>query len=68
MDFVALATQVGAPFAVAVIALVMLRDEGRRNAEALRTILQEQIGVMRQNAQALSTLAELIRQDHSKEK
>ena len=67
MDIVALATQVGAPFAVAVIALVMLRDEGRRNAEALRTILAEQIGVMRQNAQALSTLAELIRQDHPKE-
>ena len=67
MDIVALATQVGAPFAVAVIALVMLRDEGRRNAEALRTILTEQIGVMRQNAQALSTLAELIRKDHTKE-
>ena len=66
MDFVALATQVGAPFAVALIALVMLRDEGRRNAEALRAILQEQTAVMRQNAQALSALAELIR-NHSKE-
>ena len=67
MDFVALATQVGAPFAVAVIALVMLRDEGRRNAEALRTILQEQISVMRQNAEALASLAELIHQTNPKE-
>ena len=67
MDILKLLTDAGAPLSIAIVALLMLREEGRRNAEALRTILREHIEATRNLAHELGTLAELIRADHPQE-
>jgi len=56
MDWLNLITDTGAPLAVAIIALLMLREEGRRNADALRSLLKEYLDAMRQHTAALADL------------
>ncbi len=62
MDWTKIATDLGAPAALAFIALFMLRDEGRRHATALRELMATCESALRDNAAALSALLEHLRQ------
>ena len=52
-------TQNASPLTIAVIALYLLRDEGRRNAAALRQVIDE----YRQSIDALTTAIHKLMED-----
>ena len=68
MDILRLLNETAAPLGIAVVALLMLREEGRRNAQALQTILSEHIETTRAIVRQMATLAELIRSSHTHNK